>query len=118
MGTRFMATKECAVHPNVKKAIIEAVDTSTATCITAVGSARGLRNGLMEKCIQLQASGGSILDVTALFRGSFFKGLVEGDMNDGSIPVGEGLGMIQDIKSAADVVQEVVKDAERIIRGL
>jgi NAD(P)H-dependent flavin oxidoreductase YrpB (nitropropane dioxygenase family) len=29
MGTRFMATKECPTHPNVKQAILEATDTST-----------------------------------------------------------------------------------------
>ena len=29
MGTRFMATKECPTHPNVKRAILEATDTST-----------------------------------------------------------------------------------------
>lgn len=118
MGTRFMATKECAVHENVKKAVVEAIDTSTSTCTTAVGVARALRNNLMERCIQIQAGGGAIVDITNLFRGGFLKGLVEGDMADGSILFGEGAGMIKKIKSAGDVVREVVRDAERIIKGL
>jgi NADH:quinone reductase (non-electrogenic) len=118
IGTRFMATEECSAHPNVKKAIVEATDTSTATCITSVGVARALRNDLLEKCIQIQASGGSITEVTSLFRGSFLKGLVEGDLHEGSILFGEGAGMVSDIKNAADVVQEIVKDADRVIAGL
>jgi enoyl-[acyl-carrier protein] reductase II len=118
IGTRFMATIECAAHPNVKKAIIEAIDTSTATCITSVGSARGLRNSLLERCIQLQTGGSSIPEVTSLFRGSFLKGLVEGDLNEGSILFGEGAGMIRSVKGAAEVLQEIVRDAEGTIAGL
>jgi NAD(P)H-dependent flavin oxidoreductase YrpB (nitropropane dioxygenase family) len=118
LGTRFIATNECAAHPNVKKAIVEAIDTSTATCITTVGVARALCNPLLQRCIQLQAVGGSKIEVTTQFRGSFLRGLVEGDMQEGSILMGEGAGMIPDIKSAAAVVREIVKDAERVMAGM
>jgi len=118
MGTRFMATKECDTHPNVKKAILEAIDTSTATATGLVGVVRNLNNRLMQKCVQTEASGGSRLDVAKLYGKSWLSGLVEGDINDSAIAIGVGAGMIKDIKSAGDVVRDIVKEADHIIAGL
>ncbi len=118
MGTRFMATTECDTHPNVKKAIIEAIDTSTVACAGVMGMARGIRNNLTEKCLKVAAGGGSLIDVSMLYRGTIIPGLLEGDVTDGSVGCGAVAGMITDIKDAADVVKDVVKEAERIVSEL
>jgi NAD(P)H-dependent flavin oxidoreductase YrpB (nitropropane dioxygenase family) len=118
MGTRFMATTECDAHPNVKKAIIEAIDTSTVSCAGVMGMARGIRNNLTEKCLKVAAGGGSLIDVSMLYRGTIIPGLLEGDVINGSVGCGAAAGMITDIKGAADVVNDVVKEAERIISEL
>jgi NAD(P)H-dependent flavin oxidoreductase YrpB (nitropropane dioxygenase family) len=39
MGTRFIATKECPVHENYKKAILEAIDTGTVSIAHGPGRA-------------------------------------------------------------------------------
>jgi len=118
MGTRFMATTECDTHPNVKKAIIEAIDTSTVSCAGVMGMARGIRNNLTEKCQKVAAGGGSLIDVSMLYRGTIIPGLLEGDVINGSIGCGAVAGMITDIKGAADVVKDVVEEAERIASEL
>jgi len=118
MGTRFMATTECDAHPNVKKAIIEAIDTSTVACAGVMGMARGIRNNLTEKCLKMAAGGGSLIDVSMLYRGTIIPGLLEGDVADGSVGCGAVAGMITNIKDAADVVKDVVKEAERIASEL
>jgi enoyl-[acyl-carrier protein] reductase II len=118
MGTRFMATPECETHPNVKKAILEATDTSTATCTGIFGTARALRNRLMDKCIEVEAKGGSPMDVTRVYGGTSVSGSIEGDLQDSAIVFGADAGMIHDIKSAADIVHDVVNEADRIIASL
>ncbi len=118
MGTRFMATTECDAHPNVKKAIIEAKDTSTVSCAGVMGMARGIRNNLTEKCLKVAAGGGSLIDVSMLYRGTIIPGLLEGDVINGSVGCGAVAGMITDIKGAADVVKDTVKEAERILSEL
>ncbi len=118
MGTRFMATTECDTHPNVKKAIIEAIDTSTISCAGVMGMARGIRNNLTEKCVKVAAGGGSLIDVSMLYRGTIIPGLLEGDVVNGSVGCGAVAGMINDIKGAADVVKDVVEEAERIASEL
>jgi len=118
MGTRFMATTECDTHPNVKKAIIEATDTSTVASAGVMGMARGIRNNLTDKCQKVAASGGSLVDVSMLYRGTIVPGLLEGDVLNGSVGCGEAAGLIDDIKDAADVVKDVVEEAERIISEL
>ena len=118
MGTRFMATTECDTHPNVKKAIIEAIDTGTVASAGVMGMARGIRNNLTDKCQKVAAGGGSVVDVSMLYRGTIIPGLLEGDVKDGSVGCGAVAGMITEIKDAADVVKDTVKEAELILSEL
>jgi NAD(P)H-dependent flavin oxidoreductase YrpB (nitropropane dioxygenase family) len=118
MGTRFMACQECVVHENVKKSILESTDTTTATCSGIFGILRAPNNSLMKKCCQIEATGGSALDVTKAYGGAFFNGLLEGDVENGCITYGAGSGMIHDIKSAKDIVTGIVSEADQIIQKL
>lgn len=118
MGTRFIATPECAAHPKVKQALLEASDISTVTITSIYGVARGLKNRLMDKCIEVENKGGSAMDVSRVYGGTFLSGAIGGDLEDSCVGCGANAGMIIDIKSAADVVHDVVKQADRIISGL
>lgn len=117
MGTRFMATTECPLHPNIKKAILEATDTSTVTVTGMFGIARCLRNSLMDKCMEIEAKGGSPRDVTRAYMGTP-AGIIEGDLQGAGHGCGANVGIIHEIKSSADVVHDVVEEADRIISNL
>jgi enoyl-[acyl-carrier protein] reductase II len=118
MGTRFIATTECSAHQNVKEAILSACDTSTVAVTGGVGALRALKGPLMERCIRLEASGGSPQDMSNLYRPGYAIGMVQGNMLDGTFVCGAGAGMIKEIKGAGEVVREIVKEAEQIIAGL
>ena len=118
MGTRFMACQECVVHENVKRSILGSTDTTTATCTGIFGILRAPGNALMKKCCQIEATGGSALDVTKAYGGAFFSGLLEGDMENGCITYGAGAGMIHEIKSAKEIVTGIVREADQIIQRL
>ena len=55
MGTRFMATKECAIHENVKKKIVENTERDTLlTNRTLRNTSRVARNAVSEEVVKIQ----------------------------------------------------------------
>ncbi|MDO8490600.1 MAG: nitronate monooxygenase [Dehalococcoidia bacterium] len=115
MGTRFMVTKECPTHDKVKESILHATDTSTAVCTGLYGVLRGPKNPLMQKCCQTEAAGGTVFDVSKIYGGGFIAGLLEGDTENGCISYSAAASMIHDIKSAGDVVRDIVREADQVI---
>jgi NAD(P)H-dependent flavin oxidoreductase YrpB (nitropropane dioxygenase family) len=118
MGTRFIATRECPAHPHFKQSILESADTSTATCAGRFGVLRGLRNVMLEKCIEMEKSQSSPTERARLYASRFREGMLEGDLVEGTLPCGAGAGMIRSTKSAADVVHETVREAQEILGAL
>ncbi|MDO8490899.1 MAG: nitronate monooxygenase [Dehalococcoidia bacterium] len=118
MGTRFIITKECPAHQSFKQAIIEASDTGTGTCVGAIGVLRALKNPMLEQCIQMEKSGAEAIARSKTYAPGFRTGMLEGDLVGGTLGCGAGAGLVRQIKSAAEVVQETVRDAEQILAGL
>jgi NAD(P)H-dependent flavin oxidoreductase YrpB (nitropropane dioxygenase family) len=118
LGTRFIATTECVAHKNFKEAILNANDTNTATCTGVIGVLRALANPLMKRCIQMETNGSTPLERAKVYAGGFRKGMIEGDMTEGVLACGAGAGMIKEIKSAAEVVYDIVKEADQMLSRL
>jgi len=114
MGTRFIATRECPAHQDFKQALVEALDTSTATCVGSFGVLRALRNAMLEKCIKMEKSDSTPMERARLYASRFREGMLEGDMVEGTLPCGAGAGMIKSAKSAAEVVHDTVREARQI----
>jgi enoyl-[acyl-carrier protein] reductase II len=117
MGTRFIATTECPAHPNVKQAILDAIDTSTVTVTGLDGVLRALKTPLMEHCARMEASGSKPQEYVPLYRSRYMKGMLEGDMAEGTFVCGAGAGLIKEIKSAGEIVREIIQEADRILAG-
>ena len=118
MGTRFVATTECSAHQNVKEAIVNAMDTSTVTVAGTVGILRALKGPVMERCMELEHRGGSLQEMSALYRPGYAKGMVQGNAAEGTFVCGAGAGLIKEIKGAAEVVRDIVKEAGQIMAAL
>lgn len=118
MGTRFVATTECSAHQNVKNAILDATDTSTVTVRGTVGVLRALKSPLMGRCIQLEVGGSSPQETSNLYRPGYAIGMVQGNVMEGTFVCGAGAGLIKEIKGAAEVVRDIVREAEQIVGRL
>lgn len=117
MGTRFIATTECPAHPNVKQAILDAIDTSTVTVTGLDGVLRALKTPLMEHCVQMEARGSKPQEYVSLYRSRYMKGMLEGNMAEGTFVCGAGAGLIKEVKSAGDVVRNIVQEADQVLAG-
>ena len=122
LGTRFMATPEAPIHANYKQAIIktdghdtvltEIPDLATQRVWPGAMS-RAQRNKFIERWAgrewALRQNAGEVGKQAAAARAA-------GDVDNASLSFGQDAGLIDSIKSVREVIDEIVADAEKVIK--
>jgi len=103
VGTRFIATRECMAHEHYKTIIVKAKETGTELVDMGRFRIRALRTGLVEKMLNSGGSAGQAFTAEAV-EASWLKG----DLDAGILPAGEIAGLISEIPSAREVIEEMV----------
>lgn len=107
MGTRFIATYECEAHENYKKKIIDAGIRDTIITGQKMGHpARIIKTKFGKKIAKLEAS--SPEEAEEALVGSLMKAFVYGDEERGSFMAGQSSGLINEIKSVKDVIEDTM----------
>lgn len=119
MGTRFLATHEASAHEQYKKAVIGIGD--TGTCITGrstIGPTRAIKNTLTDMIIKAEKEGAKPEELFEMIgEGRSAKACIEGDCEEGSLYCGQIAGHIKEIKSAGDVIRDIVKEARDVLES-
>ncbi|MCH8333536.1 nitronate monooxygenase [Candidatus Sumerlaeota bacterium] len=118
MGTRFVATKECPVHENVKQALVDAGERDTAVLMrTLRNTARFLRNKNTDKVLEIEARGNATIDdIKQYMAGTEGKKMIEnGDMNNGVFSAGQVIGLIKDIPTVQELFDRILAEAREIM---
>jgi len=119
LGTRFLACVESPAHPRFKELILSAGDCSTVITGRAFGPVRVLKNKLAEMILQAEREGWSPEKVQEMIgSGRSVKACLEGDLDEGSFMSGQIAGMIVELKSAKQVVEELVEGYSEVVAGL
>jgi enoyl-[acyl-carrier protein] reductase II len=119
MGTRFVCSTECIAHPRYKQKILEANDSSTVITRQILGfPQRSLKNKLTDQFQELEKVGVTREELELFDRGRMYLGLIEGDVEDGSLLAGQIAGLIKDIKPVKIIIEEIVSEAEKIITSI
>ncbi|MDR3469748.1 MAG: nitronate monooxygenase family protein [Xanthobacteraceae bacterium] len=121
MGTRFIATKEAPVHDNVKRAIVAATELDTRLIMrTLRNTERVMRNKAVDHLIAIEREKGSSLkidDIIEEVAGVYPKVMVNGDLDAGAWSCGMVVGLINDVPSVKELIDRIMADADRLIRG-
>jgi len=119
MGTRFICTTECAVHPNYKDMIVKAGDRSTITTGHSLGHpVRALRNPMTRKFEELEKQGLSEAELIEFGTGKLRLATVNGDVVGGSFMAGQSCGLVNDIVPVAELIQRIMSEAEALLKHL
>jgi enoyl-[acyl-carrier protein] reductase II len=103
VGTRFIATKECIAHPNFKETIVGTPETGTELVNMGRFRIRALGTPLVEKIVQGEMS------APEHFSGSAVQdSWIGGDLSAGILPSGQVSGLISNIPSVREVIEEMV----------
>ena len=112
IGTILLASEECNVHENYKKAILKAHDNDTTVILKNTGApVRVLKNRLARKYLEMERN--NSIDEEAL-KDSFdalFRGIFQGDLENGSLPLGQIAGLIDEIKPVKEILDDIMRES-------
>lgn len=111
LGTRFVATIESSAHENFKQAILNSTPASTMLMMKKTVPVRLMKNTFYEEVKKLEDQGASAEELNQLLgHGRAKAGMLEGDMINGEIEIGQGCSMISDCPTVEEVVQKLIAD--------
>jgi len=118
VGTRFMCAEECTIHPDVKARIIKAKDRDTVVTGYSTGHpVRVIKNKLSRMLEELDRENRPE-ELEALGSGRLALAMREGDLEMGSVMAGQAAAMVCEIQPASRIVQEMISQAEDVMRRL
>lgn len=117
IGTRFLTVDECTVHENYKRKVLKAKDSDTIVTGRIAGHpVRGLKNRFAREARSAELK--EVLDGAEQelrHAGSLRRAAIDGDLETGSFMAGEVAGMVHERGSAAEVVQGLMAEAEKVL---
>lgn len=120
MGTRFVATTECLAHSKFKDWMLKAKETDTLIIERSIrNTARVMKNVAVEKVLDLEARRATIDEILEVIGSEVRRRcLLEGDLNGGTISMGQCVGLIYGINSVRDVILNIMAEADAIFDRL
>ena len=115
VGSRFLAADECEYHEGNKRFVVEADETQTEVIPAFFGPARFIENGFTEEVRRLAAAGTPTLERMRIEGAAMRRGALEGDMETGMMIGGQGIGRIDEVLPAAEIVARIAAEAEEAI---
>lgn len=116
MGTRFVVTNECQVHPAYKERIIRAKDIDTRVTGRSTGHPiRALRNDMTKAYLQKEQERASTEELELLASGALRRAVQEGDIHNGSLMSGQIAGLIKEEVSCKQLIDMLVSQTKEAL---
>ncbi|MBD5512019.1 MAG: enoyl-[acyl-carrier-protein] reductase FabK [Lachnospiraceae bacterium] len=116
MRTRFCVAEEAIAHPNYKERIIKAKDIdSTVTGMSQGRPMRQLGNRMSREYLRMEEEGTYWLDMEKAAMNSMQKAVLDGDVINGTVMVGQAAGIVTKEQSCGEILQEMTREAEKLL---
>lgn len=117
IGTRFLASEECQIHPTYKDLVIKAKDTDSVVTGRYTGHpCRGVKTKFSKRLANGERDGSLTPDeFEELTLGSLRKAVQDGNLDEGSFLCGAIAGMVNEIKPCDAIVKEIMEQAEKLL---
>jgi enoyl-[acyl-carrier protein] reductase II len=111
MGTRFMVTRESESHTRVKEAIVKGQDACTISVPKDRMLARDLANNFTREYMQMKLAGASPEELNNyLMQHTQYQAQQLGQADEAEICCGQVAGLITEVQSAGQVMNDVVEN--------
>ena len=119
MGTRFVLSKECIAHENYKNFVLKAKDRSTVVTGRSLGHpVRVLANKFTRTFHEMEAAGASPEELEKFGAGTLHLATHKGDVDNGSVMIGQISGMLDDIKPVKEIVDDIINGLPNAVAEL
>lgn len=118
-GTIFALTEESSAHQEFKNLCMQLKEGETFLSLKQLAPTRLVKNNFFKQVQEAEARGASVEDMkTLLSKGRAKKGLFEGDLDEGELEIGQVVSSIDKIKTAQDVIEELVCDYNKALNNI
>ncbi len=115
IGSRFVTSEESSAHELFKQAVLDAKDGDTALALRKLIPVRLIKNDFYLRVKDMEDTGASRAELMELLgRGRAKLGMFEGEMVEGELEIGQIAGLIHEIKPAAAILEEIIRDYENV----
>ena len=114
VGSRFVASEESSAHPAFKEVVVNAKEGDTELTLKELAPVRLIKNKFYQDVKELYKKAPSVEELKELLgRARAKKGMFEGDLEEGELEIGQIAGLIHDIKPAAIILEDMLKEYEQ-----
>ena len=111
VGSRFAASVESSAHNNFKEKIINVKEGDTQLTLKELAPVRLIKNKFYNDVQDLYKKCPLKEDLVVLLgRARAKRGMFEGDLIEGELEIGQIAGIIHEIKTAEDIIEEMITD--------
>ena len=114
MGSRFVVSSECIAHENYKKLVLRAKDRSTVVTGHPV---RVIANKLTRKFDELEKANAPVEEIEKLGAGGLNLAARKGDVEMGSVMIGQIAGMLNEIKPVQEIIDDIVNNLAKVMES-
>lgn len=117
IGTRFVASTESLAHPTYKQWLLSLQETDTTIIQRSIRNPhRVINNSQAKKVQEMEARSTTLEELMTVISGQIGrKALFEGDIEGAVFSIGQGVGLIKEIKPIRDIIEEMVNGTENIL---
>jgi len=118
MATRFIATRECAVHPNIWQELIRRQENDTVLICKTYGlQGRALKNSTTDEILNKEAAGASLMDIIPLMAGAkATEAWKTGDADHATLMVGQSIGLVKEVTTCKELLDGMVREAKQVLQ--
>ena len=116
VGTCLLASEECPIHANYKQAVLKAKDSDTTVTGRSIGGpVRVLKNKMAREYLALEKRGASLEELETVTLGGLRRAVLEGDVDHGSVMMGQVAGMVREIRPLRRIFEELVNGGKAVL---
>lgn len=109
VGTCLLASEECPIHENYKKAVVKAKGTDAVVTGRIGGTpVRVLKNKMTREYIKQEKAGVDVMELEKFTLGSLRRAVFEGDTETGSLMAGQTCGQLKEIRPVREIFEELM----------
>lgn len=119
IGTCLLASEECPIHENYKKAVIKASATDTIVTGRTTGApVRVLKNKMAREYVRMEKDHLPLEELEKLTLGSLRRAVFDGDMDTGSFMAGQVAGMVHEVRPLRQIFEDLMAGYDKTVKEM
>ena len=119
IGTCLLASEECPIHENYKKAVIKASATDTIVTGRTTGApVRVLKNKMAREYVRMEKEHLPLEELEKLTLGSLRRAVFDGDVDTGSFMAGQVAGMVHEVRPLRQIFEDLMAGYDKTVKEM